>query len=224
MRRGLILAAFFQFIALNKDMTMKNIYLSPEKTATAEITEKRSRFIGNIAHVESEQEAIEFIKSIKKKYYDAKHSAYAYITENTKRYSDDGEPAKTAGLPILDMLDAQGITDCVCTVTRYFGGILLGTGGLVRAYTAAAKLALEEAGIKKMTLHNKYKITIPYSLFDNVKYVAGESNCEIENCQYTDVIEADGICELNNCDLFLDNMSNAFGINVKIVFSEQIYR
>ena len=85
-------------------------------------------------------------------------------------------------------------------------------------------LALEEAGIKKMTLHNKYKITIPYSLFDNVKYVAGESNCEIENCQYTDVIEADGICELNNCDLFLDNMSNAFGINVKIVFSEQIYR
>lgn len=86
---------------------MDSIYLSPEKRGTAEITEKRSRFIGNIVHVDSEEEAVEFVKQIKKEYYDAKHSAYAYITGGVKRYSDDGEPAKTAGLPILDMLDAQ---------------------------------------------------------------------------------------------------------------------
>ena len=203
---------------------MDKIYLSPAKQASSEITEKRSRFIGNIAHVENEQEAIEFVKSIKKKYYDAKHSAYAYITEGTKRYSDDGEPAKTAGLPILEMLDVQKITDCVCTVTRYFGGILLGTGGLVRAYTFAAKLALEEAGIKRMTLHNKYKIVIPYSLFDNVKYIAGECGCELEECEYTDVISAKAVCETEKCDKMLSSLTSSFGISIKIDFDKQIYR
>lgn len=203
---------------------MEKIYLSPAKHATVELVEKRSRFIGNITHIDSEQDAIDFVKFIKKKYYDAKHSAYAYITEGTKRYSDDGEPAKTAGLPILDMLDAQGITDCVCTVTRYFGGILLGTGGLVRAYTQAAKLALDEAGIKRMTLHNSYKIIIPYSLFDSVKYVASECGCEIEGCEYTDVITAYAVCESDKSDKMLESINSAFGVNVKIDFDETIYR
>jgi len=203
---------------------MENIYLTPARPATSEITEKRSRFIGNIAHVESEQEALDFVKSIKKEYYDAKHSAYAYISGTVKRYSDDGEPAKTAGLPILDMLDAQGLTDCVCVVTRYFGGVLLGTGGLVRAYTLAAKLALEDAGIKKMTLHNKYQLTIPYSLFDSVKYLCTECGCEFDDCAYTDVVNVIAVCETEKCDALTEAISGAFGINVKLEFTEQIYR
>lgn len=203
---------------------MENTYLSPAGFATAEITEKRSRFIGNIAHVESEQAAIEFVKSIKKEYYDAKHSAYAYMVGGVKRYSDDGEPAKTAGLPILDMLDAQKITDCVCVVTRYFGGVLLGTGGLVRAYTLAAKLSLEKAGIKKMTLHNKYQLTVPYSMFDSVKYVCGECECEFIDCAYTDVINVIAVCEAGKCDALKEAINGAFGINIKLEFLEQVYR
>ncbi|MBE7052247.1 MAG: YigZ family protein [Ruminococcaceae bacterium] len=203
---------------------MDSIYLSPEKRGTAEITEKRSRFIGNIVHVDSEEEAVEFVKQIKREYYDAKHSAYAYITGGIKRYSDDGEPAKTAGLPILDMLDAQKITDCVCVVTRYFGGVLLGTGGLVRAYTLAAKNALEAAGIKKMTLHNKYRFTIPYSLFDSVKYVCSECECEIIDCSYTDVIVAEAVCETQKCENLTNAISGSFGINVKVEFVEKLYR
>ena len=203
---------------------MENVYLSPASYASAEIVEKRSRFIGSIAHVDSEQEALEFVKSVKKQYHDAKHSAYAYIVSDTKRYSDDGEPAKTAGLPILEMLDAQKITDCVCVVTRYFGGILLGTGGLVRAYTAAAKLALEEAGIKRLTLHNEYIMTVPYSIFDSVKYIATEAGCEFLNCDYTDVISVDAVCEEEKCENLITSLTGAFGVNIKIEFMKQLYR
>ncbi len=206
-----------------KDFAMENISLAPAKNATSEITEKRSRFIGNIAPVKSEQEALEFIKSIKKEYYDAKHSAYAYIVDGVKRYSDDGEPSKTAGFPILEMLDAQNISDCVCVVTRYFGGILLGTGGLVRAYTLAAKMSLEEAGIKKTSLHNKFQLTIPYSLFDNVKYVCNENGCEFLDCNYTDVINVIAICEEEKSRALTEAISASFGVGVKLEFIEQLY-
>lgn len=203
---------------------MDNIYLTVEKKASSELIEKKSKFIGNICHVGSEEEAIAFVKSIKKKYYDANHSAYAYITENTKRYSDDGEPAKTAGLPILDMLDNQNLSDVVCVVTRYFGGILLGTGGLVRAYTGAAKLALDEAGIKKMLLHDKYVFTVPYSLFDNVKYIATECGCTFLNCDYTDIITIEAVCRKEDSINLLDKLNLAFGINIKIEKSGEIFR
>lgn len=202
---------------------MEKIYLTPSKYGQSEVVEKRSRFIGEIEHISSEQEALDFIKSIKKEYYDAKHTAYAYITEGIKRYSDDGEPAKTAGLPILEMLDAQKLTDCVCAVTRYFGGILLGTGGLVRAYTTAAKEALENAGIKKMTLHDKMLLVIPYSLFDNVKYIAGECGCEFLDCEYTDVITVNSICDVSVSDFFTEKITSAFGVAVKVKKLDQIY-
>ncbi len=202
---------------------MQNTYLTPSRPGKSEITEKRSRFIGNMIHINSEDEALEFIKSIKKEYYDAKHSAYAYITGSVKRYSDDGEPAKTAGLPILDMLDAQKITDCVCVVTRYFGGVLLGTGGLVRAYTQAAKLALEDSSIKKMTLHSKYQLTVPYSLFDNVKYVCTEAGCEFIDCSYTDVVNVICLCETEKCEDLEKALEGAFSNNIKLNFLEHIY-
>ncbi len=202
---------------------MNNIYLTVEKEASSELVEKRSKFIGNICHVSSEDQAITYIKTIKKKYYDANHSAYAYITENTKRYSDDGEPAKTAGLPILDMLDNQDISDVVCVVTRYFGGVLLGTGGLVRAYTGAAKLALENAGVKKLLLHDKLRITAPYSLFDSVKYIAAECRCTFLNSEYTDKITIDAICKKEDSENLLNKLYAAFGINIKTELVGEIF-
>lgn len=202
---------------------MSNIYMTVENEASGELTEKRSKFIGNICHVSCEEDAIAYVKAIKKKYYDANHSAYAYITENTKRYSDDGEPAKTAGLPMLDMLDNEGISDVVCVVTRYFGGVLLGTGGLVRAYTGAAKLALENAGIKKLLLHDKYKITLPYSLFDSVKYIATECRCTFLNSDYTDKITIDAICKKEDSENLLNKLYGAFGINIKTEHIGEIF-
>lgn len=202
---------------------MSNIYMTVENEASGELTEKRSKFIGNICHVSCEEDAIAYVKAIKKKFYDANHSAFAYITENTKRYSDDGEPAKTAGLPILDMLDNEGISDVVCVVTRYFGGVLLGTGGLVRAYTGAAKLALENAGIKKLLLHDKYKITLPYSLFDSVKYIATECRCTFLNSEYTDKITIDAICKKEDSENLLNKLSGAFGINIKTEHIGEIF-
>ncbi|MBR3934275.1 MAG: YigZ family protein [Clostridia bacterium] len=202
---------------------MEQIYLTPQRQASAELIEKRSKFIGNICHVSCEKEALEYIKNLKKKYYDANHNAYAYITENTKRYSDDGEPSKTAGLPILDMLYNKNITDVVCVVTRYFGGTLLGTGGLVRAYTGAAKLALEEAGIKKMLLHDRIIITVPYSLFDNVKYIASECKCDFLNCEYTDIINIDAVSKKADTENLLNQLNATFGINIKIELAGEMF-
>ena len=120
-------------------------YFTVEKAASDEFTEKRSRFIGYAKPVTTEAEATAFVEEIRKKHWDAKHNVYAYILRegNTARYSDDGEPQGTAGVPTLDVLKKQGVTDCVVVVTRYFGGILLGTGGLVRAYSQGSKIALQ---------------------------------------------------------------------------------
>ena len=202
---------------------MSDIYLTPEKEASSELVEKRSKFIGNIKHINSEEEALFYIKKIKKEHYDANHNVYAYITKDTKRYSDDGEPSKTAGLPILDMLENQGITDVVCVVTRYFGGTLLGTGGLVRAYTSAAKMALENAGIKKLLLHSTLSITVPYNLFDSVKYLANECGCTFTNCEYTDIIRVSAICKKEDTDMVIEKLQSAFGINIKTEIMGEMY-
>ena len=118
------------------------------KSGSATLVEKKSEFIGYACPVKDEDEAIEFVKSIKKKHSDARHNVYAYmIGQNIARYSDDGEPQGTGGIPVLDVIRKSGFTDAVIVVTRYFGGILLGAGGLVRAYSAAAKMAVDDAGI-----------------------------------------------------------------------------
>ena len=127
-------------------------YLTVAKAATDEFTEKRSRFIGFIQPVTTEEEAQQFIRQKQKEYWDAKHNVYAYVLDggNLCRFSDDGEPQGTAGIPVLDVLRKEGLTDCVVVVTRYFGGILLGGGGLVRAYSHGAKIAVDAAGVVEM--------------------------------------------------------------------------
>ena len=123
-------------------------YYLPTGYGTSEFVEKKSRFIGEVWRISTEEEARQRVAEVKKKYHDARHSCWCYLLrDGTVRYSDDGEPQGTAGQPMLEVFSREGITDCVCIVTRYFGGILLGTGGLARAYTKGAKDALQNGRI-----------------------------------------------------------------------------
>ena len=135
--------------------------------------EKRSEFIGYIAPVKTNDEAVEFVNSIKAKHRKAKHNVYAYIVreDNISRYSDDGEPQGTAGMPVLDVLKKRGLTDVCVVVTRYFGGILLGGGGLVRAYSHAASLACDAAHIMDMCLCHRLNITADYGMYGKISYL-----------------------------------------------------
>ena len=145
-------------------------YYIPTGEGEAEFTEKRSRFLGHIRHVDSEEDAKAFIAAMKKKYYDARHNCWCYILRSgQERYGDDGEPQGTAGIPMLEVLRREGVTDTVCVVTRYFGGILLGTGGLLRAYTRAAKDALDAAGIAAVCRWAETEIPCSYAMAEKLK-------------------------------------------------------
>ncbi len=136
-----------------------------KEAATASFVERKSEFIGHITPVKTEEEAIAFVNKIKKQYADAKHNVYAYLLRenNITRFSDDGEPHGTAGLPVLDVLRKEGVTDVAVVVTRYFGGILLGTGGLVRAYSQGAKMALDAAGKSVVEKLLVFSLRVNYS-------------------------------------------------------------
>lgn len=155
---------------------------------TAEVTEKKSRFIANIFHVENVTEADEKIKQINKKYYDAKHNCYAYIVDGIEKCSDDGEPSKTAGAPMLDILKKNQFTNVLLIVTRYFGGILLGTGGLVRAYSEATKRAIENSDVVEIVSGERYIIEVSYENVNNVLYWCNKLNIKIcENVYETSI-------------------------------------
>lgn len=167
-----------------------------EKNTTAEIIEKKSRFIANLFYVETPQEAEDKIKQIKKKYYDAKHNCFAYITLNgneiQKKCSDDGEPSGTAGDPMLEILEKQSIYNVVVIVTRYFGGILLGTGGLVRAYSDSLKEAIKKSTLVEQEPGYEAEIKLPYADFEKFKYYCNKNNINIINSEYSDFI----ICKI----------------------------
>lgn len=159
----------------------------------AEIEEKKSRFIAHLAHVESEDEALAFLEEIRAEHRMARHNVYAYILRGEGaseriRYSDDGEPQKTAGLPTLQTLQHAGLTDIACVVTRYFGGTLLGTGGLVRAYTQATQAAISES--KRVTVSVCIDITlrIAYPLYDQMVRIAADCSVKTLDTQYADTV------------------------------------
>ena len=161
-------------------------YLVPSGFGQGEYTEKRSRFIGQLWPVESETEALEHLAAVRKTHYDARHNCFAYIVRDggVLRYGDDGEPQGTAGQPILAVLNGAGLTNVCCVVTRYFGGVLLGTGGLVRAYTAAAKAALSDAGISRMALWQCLNIPCPYPLFERMKRLLEQHEAVLRETDY----------------------------------------
>lgn len=161
-------------------------YLVPAAYGEAEYIEKRSRFIARVWPVGSEAEAVAHIEAMRKQHYDARHNVYAYILRDggLMRYSDDGEPQGTSGQPTLNVFRSQEIQNFCCVVTRYFGGILLGTGGLVRAYSTAAKMALENAGISRMALWKSIELGCSYSQFERIKRLLEEHEAVIENTDF----------------------------------------
>ena len=160
-------------------------YYIPSAPGEAEFTEKRSRFLGHVRCIETEDEAKAFVAEMKKKYYDARHNCWCYIIRNgAERYSDDGEPQGTAGQPMLNVFERERVVDVLCVVTRYFGGILLGAGGLCRAYTKAAKDALDAAGISKMQPWLRQQITVSYALFERAKLLIAAQEGAVEDAQY----------------------------------------
>lgn len=148
-------------------------YITVSEFATDSFIEKRSEFIGYICPVSTNDEAVNFINRIKSEHRKAKHNVYAYILrkDNISRYSDDGEPQGTAGMPVLEVLNKRGLTDVCVVVTRYFGGILLGGGGLVRAYSHAASLACDAAHIMDMRLCHRLKISADYGMYGKISYL-----------------------------------------------------
>lgn len=139
-----------------------------------EITEKKSRFIGSCAHVTSEEDALAFVAAKKKEHYDARHNCFAYVVGDTSRSSDDGEPSGTAGRPMLDVITGRGLHDIVMVVTRYFGGVLLGTGGLVRAYSAAAAACIDASELIERRVGLPLTITTDYGNVGRMQHIIAE--------------------------------------------------
>ena len=164
----------------------------PFAPAESEFVEKRSRFISHIWPVESEEQAQQYIKEMKARYYDARHNCWCYrIGHAIARYSDDGEPQGTAGQPMLKVLEREEVTNVCCVVTRYFGGILLGAGGLTRAYSKGAKDALAASGIAVMGAWARVKVPCTYPLFQRVKLEIESANGVVDDVQYgADVVLA----------------------------------
>ena len=165
-------------------------YLSLNVRASAEFTERKSVFIGTAAPVTEESEALAFIAELRKKYADATHNVYAYILRknNICRFSDDGEPHGTAGLPVLDVLRKEHITDAAVVVTRYFGGILLGAGGLVRAYTASAKQAIDTAGRAEWAPCAHFTVASDYADHQKLLYFFKKNSIELRNTSFSDTV------------------------------------
>lgn len=160
-------------------------YLVPTGAGEAEFTEKRSRFLGHVRPVESEEQARAFIAEMKKEYYDARHNCWCYILRGgVERYSDDGEPQGTAGIPMLEVFRREGVYDAVCVVTRYFGGVLLGAGGLLRAYTKSAKDALDAAGVSAVRRWLCFDLPCSYSAAERMKLEVAACEGVVEDMEY----------------------------------------
>ncbi len=197
-----------------------NEFITIKKDEMAEIVEKKSKFIANIVKIETQKEAEEKIKEIKKKYYDAKHNCIAYrvyeLENLIEKSSDDGEPSGTAGGPMLNILRNQELGNILVVVTRYFGGILLGTGGLVRAYSEATLAALKKAEKVKRVLGIEIQVNLKYSQFDNLKYYCQKRKINISNTNYLENISCILTMEEETKEKFMEDY------NKKEIILEQI--
>ena len=163
-------------------------YKTVEFENSDEFVEKKSRFIGYVKPVQTQEEAVSFINSIKSKHWDATHNVYAYVLKenNIQRYSDDGEPSGTAGVPVLDVILKNGLVDVCVVVTRYFGGIMLGAGGLVRAYSHGSKIAVESGNMITMASCKVLTVSVEYSFYERVNNLLSDFDANIENAEFAD--------------------------------------
>ena len=166
-------------------------YITVCSEASDEIVIQKSRFIGYAAPCETEDEALAFLRKIRDRHRDARHCCYAYVigrNAGIMRYSDDGEPGGTAGMPMMDILKNEKAVNCCVVVVRYFGGILLGTGGLVRAYTQGCKTALQAAGLVRMELSSTIRCTVSYSLWNSVQYTLQKMPVQTADVSYAEEV------------------------------------
>ena len=186
-----------------------SFFYTVEDEAVAELTEKKSRFIATVRPVANEAEALDFIREMKKKYWDARHNCSAYVILDdsreepekersfkvTEKANDDGEPSKTAGSPILEAIKGAELKNTAIVVTRYFGGVLLGTGGLVRAYGGAAQLGIEASHKVKMELLNKIRVVTDYNSFGRLKNIAENTGAKVEDTEFTSEVSSVCLCD-----------------------------
>ena len=193
---------------------------------TGEITEKKSRFIADIRPVSTEEEALAFIEEIRKKYWDARHHCYAYILGERgqlTRCSDDGEPSQTAGRPMLDVLTGEGLTDVCAVVTRYFGGTLLGTGGLVRAYSGAVKEGLSQCVLMEKRPGRELAVTAGYGDVGKVQYLAAQAGIETLDTVYEADVRFSFLVSLEEEGGFVKKLTEGTAGRAKIQPGDQVF-
>lgn len=193
---------------------MSERYKTVYRGGQGEIVEKKSRFIAHVQPVSSEEEAAAFIGRIKKQYWDARHNCHAYVigpNREVTRCSDDGEPSGTAGRPMLDVLLGNGLYDTAVVVTRYFGGTLLGTGGLVRAYSAAVREGLAHAVIIEEQEGSVYQIQADYQGLGKIQYMAGEQGFQILQADYAEAVRLEILLPREKVKGFLEGVTEATG-------------
>lgn len=193
---------------------------------TDEIVEKKSRFIGYIRHTETEEEANAFINEIRKKHFDARHNCFAYSVDGqqqTIRFSDDGEPGGTAGKPILEVITGKGLCDVCIVVTRYFGGTLLGTGGLVRAYTDAAKACIDATDMVTKCLVVPMRLTTNYTDFGKVQYLLGSHNISVLDSEYGENVAVRIEVLVDDAAMIVKQLTEVTAARVQIEQEDAVY-
>ena len=200
-------------------------YLVPTDYGEDEFIEKKSRFIGRVWCVESEEEALDKIQQMKKQHYDASHNCWAYIIrDGAMRFSDDGEPGGTAGNPMMQVLQREQMYNVVCVVTRYFGGVLLGAGGLVRAYTKGAKIAIDAAGKSMKRVWTVLYIPCPYNFYERVKLEAEAFGAVIRKTDFAAEVELEILVAREQTQSFLDKLTDMTAGTVEGMEIGQEYR
>lgn len=204
---------------------MENTFLTiKEKEYSAELVEKKSKFIAKIVKVTSEEDAMNVLKSIKKEHRDARHNVFAYrIANGSERFSDDGEPSGTAGVPILDILRGEKLQNVLVVVTRYFGGILLGTGGLVKAYSGATKEAIAQAEKVEMKLCNEYSVEIDYNYHNILLHYFKEDLIIVRDTEYTNNICLKIVVESNRGESVITKIIEKTDRTAKIELNATYY-
>lgn len=200
-------------------------YITILNDGVAEYIDRKSQFIGYAKPCKTEKDALDFIAAIRKKHSDARHNVYAYSVKenNATRYSDDGEPQGTAGIPVLEVIKKKELVDVAVVVTRYFGGILLGGGGLIRAYTQAASDALVDAKIVSFDLFTPVSVTCNYSEYDKLIFEINKVTHKMISTDYTDKVELKFNVKSDVASDFERRITDVFGGRVKPVFDEEIF-
>ena len=203
---------------------MSKFYI-PAGPGEAEFVEKRSSFLGHVRMVESEEDAKAFVQAVKKEHYDARHNCWCYaIKDGPTRYSDDGEPQGTAGVPMLEVFQRQGVTNFVCVVTRYFGGILLGAGGLLRAYTKSAKDALDAAGVAVVRRWVEMSIPCSYSLLERLKLETESADGIITDIEYGADVTIKALLPEEGAEKFCDRVFDVTSGTVTVEVIGEAFR